>query len=326
MADAKIQFYYNLSMLLNSGAPILRAISAAAQGLCGKYRRVASQMAEEVRQGQMLSDSMERHGKCFDPFDIEMIRTGEETGQLPEMLAELSRWHEFRRQNRRTIGAGMNLPIFILHTAALVIPVVSHPRFWQGGRELMAYLLGVVGVLLFFYIPTAAILGILFLTPRRGPLRRVLDVLVMGIPVIGSAVANLSISRYSKVFAMTYGAGIPIVRASRQAANACGNWLMYKRFSGATQKAQAGENMSEGFARSLDYEFRETWKVGEESGELDRSAERLGKLYAQRAEFKFQMIAQWTPRIVYALICIYMVYKIFEGYSQIYGNAFRLLE
>ena len=323
MADPKIRFYYNLSSLLHSGVPILRAIALAGGSTPGKLLRLSRQMEKEVREGMSIADSMAAHPKTFDPFDIEMIRAGEETGQLSEILAELSRWHDFRRRNRRTIQTGMLLPIVIIHLAALLVPVLSHPRFYMGGPDLVGYLLGILTILSFFYIPAALFLAVVFLTPKKGPLRCALDALITRIPLLGSAARNLAMSRYCKTFALTYGAGVPIVRAARMAAAACGNQFLYRKFKGATEAAEAGESMSAGFSRTLDPEFRELWLVGEEAGRLDSAAERLGNLYAQRAESRFRILSQATPWAVYAPVSAYLIYKIFSFYLSYYGRILQ---
>jgi len=78
--------------------------------------------------------------------------------------------------------------------------------------------------------------------------------------------------------------------------------------------------MSTGFSRSLPSEFICVWEVGEESGELDESARRLGDMHADNAEMRFTLIAQWTPRIIYGIVACVMIYYIFKGYSQIYAD------
>lgn len=320
MADPKIQFYNNLSNLLNAGVPIQRAIQTAGRTTRGRCRRAAQYIEQGVREGKGIADCMTERKSIFPPLDIELVRVGEETGQLEEMLAELGRWHEFRQKNRNTVKTGLLLPVLILHAASGLVAIVDHPQFYVGGSELIGWFISMMRVLAIFYIPAAVICAIVFLTPKRGPLRRILDVFVMGIPLLGSAVRHLSLSRYCRTFSLSYGAGIPILRAAEQATNACGNWVMYNRLKGGVEKAKQGDNMSIGFSRALDAEFREVWIVGEESGDLDISAERLGKLYADRAEFRFKMIAEWLPRIVYFMVSAYIIYKIFSFYTRIYGG------
>jgi type II secretory pathway component PulF len=70
----------------------------------------------------------------------------------------------------------------------------------------------------------------------------------------------------------------------------------------------------------LPAEFIAVWQVGEETGDLDESAARLGKLYGENADRRFQAVAAWTPRLIYAVVSAVMIYFIFKGFSQIYGD------
>ena len=130
----------------------------------------------------------------------------------------------------------------------------------------------------------------------------------------------MELSRYSKIFSITYKAGVPITRCVEMATDSVGNEVMRRRLCGACDKVAMGDNMSAGFSRSLPSEFICVWEVGEESGELDESARRLGNMHYDNAEMRFALIAEWVPRIVYAIVSCVMVYYIFKGFSQIYGD------
>ena len=60
--------------------------------------------------------------------------------------------------------------------------------------------------------------------------------------------------------------------------------------------------------------------MGEETGDLDQSTQRLGRIYAENAERGFQAVAAWTPKLVYAIVSGVMIYHIFKGFSQIFGG------
>jgi MSHA biogenesis protein MshG len=137
---------------------------------------------------------------------------------------------------------------------------------------------------------------------------------------LGPAIRELELGRYSKIFAITYKAGVPITRCVEMATDAVGNRVMQRRLSGALEKVAKGVQMAAGFSRSLPHEFICVWEVGEESGELDESARRLGDMHADNAEMRFTLIAQWTPRIIYAIVGCVMIYYIFKGYSRIYAD------
>ncbi len=315
MGDPRVNLYHNLSVMLAAGVPLVRTLQTVHKQ--GRIGRIFQRIAAAAAASSSLAEAVEQHKKHFEPLDVVLIRVGEETGQLAEVFEMLSQWYEFRLRLRRTITSGLVLPALMIHALAILGPV---PTFALGGWDSSQYLRSIIGILLLFYIPAAVVLGIVFLTPRQGLLRTVLDGLVLGIPVLGSAVRNLSLSRYSKVFAIALKAGIPILRATELALEAVPNAVIRRAVSGGVEAVKRGDNVSSGFSRLLPSDFVAIWQVGEETGDLDESAERLGSLYADSAERGFETLARWAPRLVYFIVVIVMAWYIFKGYSTLYGN------
>ena len=301
--------------MLDAGVSITRALQSVSKR--GAYGRLFSRIEKDVACGNGLYDAVWNQKKKFQKLDTVLIRVGEETGQLAEMFAELSQWYSFRQRLNRTVRSGMIFPLFMIHALAFIAPVVP---FALGGFDGGVYLNKFLFILAIFYIPAAAILAVIFLTPKRGPLRWMLDGFVIRMPLLGKAVRELELSRYTKIFAITYRAGVPIVQCAEMATETVSNCIMSRQLEGAVEKARSGQEMSLGFSRALPAEFISVWEVGEESGELDNSAARLGRMHAENAQMRFEIIAQWIPRIVYAIVACVMIYYIFRGYSQIYGN------
>ena len=301
--------------MLNAGMSIIRILQTVPK--LGKYGRLFSCIEQDILQGNSVSDAVKLHEKQFQKLDVILIEVGEQTGQLAEMFEELSQWYDFRQKINRVMRVGMILPFLMIHLMSIVIPAVD----WAfSGFDHTVFIFGMLKILAMFYIPIAVILAVIFLTPNRGPLRQILDRFVMMVPMLGSAVQELELSRYSKVFAITYGAGVPIFQCVKMATDSVSNGVLRQRLAGADQKVNEGGEMSAGFSRSLPAEFIGLWQMGEESGDLDDAARRLGQMHSYNAEFKFHLIAQWLPRIFYAIVAITMIHFIFKGYSMIYGG------
>lgn len=302
--------------MLNAGMPITRSFQSLQKG--GADGRLFSKIGTQIAAGHSITEVIEQHAQSFDRLDRTLIAVGEQTGQLAEMFEALSQWYTFRQRLRRTVRAGMVLPILMIHALALIAPVVP---FALGGFDVSVYVNGFLRIIAIFYIPALIILAIIYLTPKEGLMRWMLDAFIMRIPLLGSAIRELELSRYSNVFSITYKAGVPIARCVEMATDAVGNQVMRRKLSGACDKVAQGDEMSAGFSRSLPSDFICVWEVGEESGELDQSALRLSKNYADKAEMRFSVIAEWVPRIIYAIVSCVMIYYIFKGFGMIYGTV-----
>lgn len=301
--------------MLAAGVPIVRALRTVHKR--GRYGRLFRDIEAAVSEGHSLADAVQDRHRQFQKLDVTLIRAGEETGQLPEMLAELSQWYTFRQWMNRVIVAGLAYPVMMIHALAFIAPVVP---FALNEFDPSVYLRAMLTILGIFYIPVAVIVAVKMFSPKRGPLRRGLDMGVMKLPLLGRAVRELELSRYTKVFAVTFRAGVPIIRCAEIATEAVSNSVMAAQLQGAVEKARSGQELSLGFSSNLPPEFINLWQVGEESGQLDDATWRLSKMHAENAKMRFKLIAEWTPRIIYAIVACVMIYYIFTGFSKIYGN------
>jgi type IV pilus assembly protein PilC len=321
VADFRIHFYQNFSTLLSAGLPILRALRTLQKQSPRRYQKLLRQLETEVSQGSELSEAMSKRPSLFHDLDIILVRVGEQTGQLAEILKDMGDWYQRRQQQRRMIQSGLLYPAFILHFGAFLAPAPSAIL----SSDVGIYIRGVLSILALFYIPLLAFLLYRCLAPQRGILRRVIDGVTLTIPLFGSAFRCLSIGRYSSVFSIMYKAGIPILRCAEVAPQACGNAAMAARFNGAYNAAKTGSPMSEGFGRGLPPDFLELWAVGEESGDLDKTSAKLAQIYQDKAQFRFELIAQWMPKVVYFAVVLLMAYQIIRGFMTIYGGLMNNL-
>jgi len=318
MAKSVATLYHNLSVMLDAGVPLVRSLKTCSANSDRRIRRTLEELTESVSQGNTVGETMTRYPRIFDLLDVTVIRQAELAGSLPESLSLLSDWHEFRQRIIKRIHTGLMLPVTILHIAAFVAPL---PSFFLGGWQIDAYLKDVITILLlFFYIPAALIYTIIRMVPSTGLLRRVLDVIVLKIPLLGSAVYRLALTRYCWVFHMLYKAGVPIVDCAERASLNTGNSLVTSSFRGGARSARKGNPVSKGFSARLPGEFLNIWQVGEESGQLEVVLDKLSKNYGQRTEFLFEQFAVWLPRLVYFLVCILIIYFIFKNISLVFGG------
>jgi type IV pilus assembly protein PilC len=316
VADFRIQLYQNFSTLLAAGLPILRALKTLQKQAPVRYRSMLAQIETEVSQGTELSEAMAKRPRQFNDLDIMLVRVGEQTGQLAEILKDMGDWYQQRQKQQRMIQSGLLYPAFMIHFGAFLAPAPS--AILSGGLD--AYTRGVLSILALFYIPLFVFILYRLFAPQRGILRRVIDSITLTIPLFGSAFRCLAIGRYSSVFSIMYKAGIPVLRCAELAPQACGNLAIAAQFNGAYEAAKTGSPMSEGFGRGLPPDFLELWNVGEESGDLDKTTAKLGQIYMDKAQYRFEIIAQWVPKFVYFAIVLFMAYQIIKGFMTIYGG------
>jgi type IV pilus assembly protein PilC len=308
--------YDNLSTMVDAGVPLLRSLNTVAEGLEPRIKKAFLAVADGVSKGNPLAETMSLNPRVFSPLDVMLIDAGETSGNLAELIGLLAKWHEMSRRMLKKMLAGLLLPVAILTVAAFVAPL---PYYILGDRTMGQYLLSVVGILLLFWVPAVIIACVIRLTPKTGLLRKLLDHVVLRVPILGTAMYKLALCRFLWVFHSLCKAGVPLSDCIGMAIPSAGNAVVGDLFRPAAERVRAGEPMGGGLSRGLPVELVEMWKIGEETGTLDEVTRRLAQQNAEAAEFWFAEFVRWLPRFVYFLFASLMIYYVFKGYSRIYS-------
>ncbi len=305
--------YHNLSITLEAGVEIMRAFDMVAQGQRGGLKKAFHGTRESISKGYGVSESMNKYRRDFPEVDLMLIEAAETSGKYPECFMLLSQWHEFRLKITRIIMSGMILPIFILHFALLIIPVPKlvvsqnltvHNYMWAVLRPLIA-----IYVLVFLF-------GFSYrFFKKLGFLKYILDTIILWIPLLGKAVWELAIARFCFTFNMLNKAGVPILQGLPLAVNLTGNKVVAKIFQGGVESVQNGNSAFAGFSGKMPTDYKNLWEVGEETGELTKTVDKIAEISSDRADLYFTEFAKWFPKIVYGIVSIWMIFQIFSLYT-----------
>ena len=308
--------YHNLSVTLEAGVEILRAFDIVSQGQRGGLKKAFLGARESIAKGTGVAEAMKKYRGAFPEIDLMLIEAAETSGKYPECFQLLSKWHEFQIKIMRIIKSGLLLPIFILHVALFIAPVpglVSSQDF-----TMHRYLLAVLKPLIIIYVSVFVLIYSYRIFKKLRFLKLILDTFILWIPLLGKAVFELAIARFCYTFNMLNKAGVPIMQGLPLAVDLTGNSVVAKAFRGGVESVNNGNAACEGFSSKLPNEYLSLWQVGEETGELTKTVDKIAEIASDRADFYFTQFAKWFPKIVYAIICIWMITQIFKGYSNLY--------
>ena len=310
MANSRAILYHNFSIMLDAGVPLLKSLRTASEGLRGKRARAFESMVEIISKGESLAGAMAQFPKVFNRLEVMIVDAGETSGELVGAVKGLADWFSFRDRIRKIVITGLVLPVVIIHIIAFL---PSLPFLLFGMISVTEYFQNAFTVLLLFYVPAVIIWGVIKFTPQEGILRNLLENLVMTIPVLGKGVLLLGLSRYAQTFHILLKAGVPAVGCAEKAAEVTGNTVVRNLVVGAAQSAHEGQLFSDGFSPQLPVEFRESWRIGEETGELDEVTKRIAEANYERAEYLVKEFCRWVPRIIYFLLIIYQALRILQA-------------
>jgi len=306
--------YQNLSTLLAAGVPLLRALKTSGTRLSGRTRAAWRDIADSAANGSSLAEAMALHPRIFKRIDRLVVRAGENSGMIAEVFEELAHWQHVHQRTRRLLISGLLYPLILIHVAVLLIPL---PPLILGRIGPVDYALTVLGHLMVFYVPLAVLALLHARLPDTGLFRRLCDGLLIRMPVLGKAVRMLALSRFCRSFHMLLAAGVPIASGVEQALDACGNISVRGQLAGGADSVHRGRPFAAGLDPTLQLDFRASWEVAEQSGRLDDVSRRLADSCAEQAHFLFEQWAKWLPRIVYAVICLWIAANIIRSFASI---------
>jgi len=309
-------------MMLEAGMPVTKAIDTAVPKAVGKLGIVFYDIKEDIKAGGSLSSAMAKHSDIFVPLDIETIRVGEASGNLSEILRMLSKWHENIQNTKKRIRSGMVFPMIILHLGTLVFAAVLtlleflNTNQWNNGL-FFSHLFTMLSLI---YVPIITVVSIMCFTPKQGFLRRLLDKIIIKIPVLGSAVKHLNMSRFYRAIHVLMNAGMPIAECVERACNATDNSAIKAYYANGAKAALKGVNASLGFSKQIPQYMQDLWATGEVTGKMDDTSTKLANINQEISDRQFAAVERLVPKTIYffvSALTIYMLYTIAKIYIDI---------
>src|SRR4029453_3240661 len=120
-----ITFCFHLSQLLKAGVNIIEALTDLRDTVDNPgFRQVIASLLEDIEGGLKLSDAMANHGYCFDGVFVALVKAGEQSGQLTEVLDELAENLKWQDEMAAQAKKAMVYPAIVLVVITVVIFVL----------------------------------------------------------------------------------------------------------------------------------------------------------------------------------------------------------
>jgi type II secretory pathway component PulF len=316
-------FTRQLANLLAAGVPLSRALSILSREASRPAAaRLWATIHDQVAGGASLADAFAHHPRVFSPVYVAMVRAGETGGFLDVVLEQIATFRSREQDLKGKVTSALIYPMIlsVLAGGILVFLLVYFiPRFSQMfaefGGSLPALTKGIVAVsqLVVHYwfvlvlVAALAIFGVQRALAREEG-RRILEGLVLQVPLFGRAVARFALVRFCRMLGTLIEAGVPLVAALRVAKEAIGNQVLADTMDGAIDDVQRGNAL----ARSLEScrvlfpaSVIEMVSVAEESGRLDKELTRLAAAYEQELDRQLKMlVALVEPALLFIMAAL----------------------
>lgn len=294
-------FTRQLATMFSAGLTLERAIqSLGAEEKHRKFKRILGTVSDNIRKGLNLSESLSRHPGVFNTLFVAMVKAGEVSGNLNEILEELSSYLENLDDTRRKVKSAMNYPIFMilfLIGMLMVMLLVIIPKFSQVYAQLGAGLPAAtrqmidfstwfgnnVGFLTFIIFTVSTIIWLISKTQRGG---FALDSFMLKLPVFGNLTEQSILNKFCKTFGILIGAGVPVLETTALLRKVVDNKVYERAIDDASDLIRDGYNISTALRRTEVFPsiLLQLASTGEDTGELDDLLDRAADYYQKQVD------------------------------------------
>jgi type IV pilus assembly protein PilC len=296
-----IGIYRQMGSALDAGLPLPETLQMLSRETGNpRLGALLSFLRAKIAEGLALSEAMRLLPRVFPPVHIAVVRAGEESGRLEQVLLELADQAEALSNMNRRFASALVYPTVIALAALLLFNFVLFgivPRFAVMFNDLGMRDLAITSLVLLLshsIFPGIILiaLGVLIaagvvLTHRRASSGRLwLDSWKLRIPLAGQIVEKAALARFSGTMGLLLNAGIDLPRAIRLASEGAGNRAVEHLLKNVSAEVEMGNTLSEAAAKTETLPPTLAWRlgVGEETGSLPDALIRIGKLYTQQVE------------------------------------------
>lgn len=292
-----IKFCFHLEQFLRAGVPIIESLTDLRDAIRRPhFRQVVAATVESIEGGLTLSQALAQHPTVFDGVFCSLIRAGEHTGRLPEVLHALSeslkRDDELAAYARRIViyPAIVGLIILAALGVALIYVVPELARLFRTVGQALPWqtraLIAVSDALLDYGWALLAVIVTTVIGARQAVLTRPeirlrFDAAMLRLPILGAVRRKIILARFTGLFAMMYASGITIIDALQVAEDVVGNSALKNGLQQVGRGIEQGRKVSEAF-RAVELFpplVTRMLRVGESTGALDTALANVSYFY-----------------------------------------------
>jgi len=299
--DDLVIFTRQLATMVEAGIPLVNVLDILSQQIENKgFGEIIRKLRDDVETGSSFSQALAKHPRIFSTLYINMVKAGESSGMLDEILNRVSVYLEKTAKLQRKVKSAMVYPVAVIAisisiTIFLLVKVV--PTFkgifdMLGGalplptQILLAvsdfmrkwFLFGMIGLVVFVIAVTR------YAKTEKG--REIFDGTLLKLPVFGNIIQKVSVAKFSRTFSTLVKSGVPILSSLDIVAKTAGNKIVEKAVNNAKKAVQEGKNLAEPLSRSTVFPpmVVRMISVGEQAGELEKMLTKIADFYDEQVD------------------------------------------
>ena len=303
-----INFTFHVEQLIKSGVPLIDSLKDIRNSFdYSHFTDILQTVIDDIEGGKTLSLALAEHPAIFDKVYVTLVRVGEETGQLAEVLKDLA---ETIRWQDELVSQTKKIMIYPAIVSVIVLLVISFlmmylmpqllPFIKNLGSEIPMHtkILIVVSDIfveywyLIFSLPVVFVFGLKFLTRNNNKVKYYIDGVKLNIWLFGPLMTKIKLARFANYFAMMYSSGITVLDALRISEDMVDNLVLEASINEARASISEGTIISKSFEAVGVFPSMivRMLKVGEDTGAMDDALLNVSYFYNREVKESIEKI------------------------------------
>lgn len=293
--------FRQLATLIEARVAIVSSLNTIAEQSDNRYLQiVVKEVSDDIKDGMSFADALEKHPDVFSSLTINMVRSGEVSGNLNKSVEFVADSIEKNYELTSKIKSALYYPLFVLSVAFVVgflVVTFILPKITVMIKELNVPVPWYTTALVtlgdfmsqYWWAVLLVIIGgfvgfIYYIRSEAG--RHEWQLIVLKIPVIGTLARNIYIARFADNLSALLNGGIPVVRALLIVSEVIGNHVFKKIIMQAAEEVKVGSAMSIVLMQSKEIPpiVSQMISIGEETGTLSQVLKSIGTFYGREVD------------------------------------------
>ncbi len=337
-----INLLFHMQMLLRAGVPLIGALQDLRDGADSlELRQVAASLIDRIQNGSTLADAMAADPGIFSDVMVHLVRSGEVTGQLSEVLGDLVRSLKWQSELASQTKKLLMYPAFVTITITgvvvflmvyLVPQLVGFIR--NMGQEVplqtrMLIWLSSAFVNYWWIIlptPVALILGVAAASRANVQFRFKLHQAMLAIPVVGPVIKKIILARMTDSFALMYRTGIPVIEALSYCEKITTNLPVQQALIRTRERIANGTSISDAFAAESLFPSLvvRMLRVGESTGALDEALANVSYFFTRDIEESIERVQALIEPVLTVVLGLILGWIMLAVLGPIYDTISKI--
>ncbi len=319
--DDLVIFSRQLATMIDAGIPLVNALNILSEQIENEnLKSIVNVVRQDIEAGMSFCDALAKHPGVFSELFVNMVKAGETSGMLNDILDRLATFMEKQAALNRKIISSLVYPAVVVSMAVIITTILLLkvvPTFkgifesLGGTLPLPTQVLIFVSDLLrkyFLYTLISLVVGIYllrkYLKTEKGQYK--FDQQVLKLPVFGPLVRKIAVAKFSRTFSTLVKSGVSVLSTLEIVSKTSGNKVVEEAVVNCSKSVRDGELISKPLAKSGVFPPMVTRmiNVGEQTGQLEKMLSKIADFYDDQVDAATSALTSMIEPLVIAFLGI----------------------